>query len=476
MRQIIAIDVGTSAVHAALFRRQQRGFVLQQADEQSLSVRRAPDGNCTLNPGEVGAALLRSLRLLNAGAGSDAIDALVFATVMHSYTSGDRRGRRCADFSLWPDQRAIGYASRFAAREEAREYRQRSGCPPWPVIPWLRRMQSSERTGGDQHFYSLKSWILQRFGRIDGEDCSVAGASGFLDRRRRQWDRDLASQAGIEAASLPALLDCEAMLTPERASLLHRLFPSARICVGGSDGAAAHLGATAGRSPWISVTIGSSMAARFAVPKESADLLPALFRYPLDRERDLIGLAGNNGGLSLAEILRGDGYAIDRATALPDELDVAAFCSPFLLAERCFDSARLLPAGFYDSRGRRLAPRALSDAEAAGLAVEAAVFLLHRLISEIPSDAPLAASGGLFAAYPGALQWLSDLCNREIFAADPRAITLYGTLHWLALPSEPIDQNVVRYQPGERRRRDSIAGRFRRWQQMTLGESNAAAE
>lgn len=474
MRQIVAIDVGTSAVHAALFRRSESGFVLQLSDEQALSARRMPDGNCTLSAAELGAALLRSLRVLKAGAGPGPIEAIVFATVMHSYASGQRRGRRCADFSLWPDQRALAFAGRFARQAEGRNFRKRSGCPPWSVIPALRRMHSGERTEGQQRFYSLKSWILERFGQIDGEDIGVAGASGFLDWRKRHWDNALAAQAGVSETALPPLFDCETTLAPGPTSLLKRIFPSAQVCVGGSDGAAAHLGATVGGSEWISATIGSSMAARLAVPRESDDLWPALFRYPLDRSRDLIGLAGNNGGLALAEILRADRYDLDRRIDLPASLSVAGFCSPFLLAERCFDSARLLPAGFYDSRGRRLAPRALSDAEATGLAIEAAVFLLHRLISEIPSDAPLAASGGFFAAYPGALQWLSDLCNREIFAADPRAITLYGALHWLASSPTPTNEESGRFKPGDAGNVQNIVSRYRRWRQMVLAESAAA--
>ncbi|MBX7057694.1 MAG: hypothetical protein K1X75_06475 [Leptospirales bacterium] len=439
MDRILALDLGTSQFSAFVFKRHNENrYQLEHNLAATPGLRLLEDGNAVIAPQQALRILCVLLaRIRRAGLGP--INAAVVAAAMHSYLDCDRDGARPGLASLWLDQRAVSFARRIAGSEEGRQYRRQSGCLPSSTIPYLRLRASAEQCSPKRSWRSLKSWLLLRLGAVDFEDEALAVASGLCLRESRQWSPTLCDEAGLGVAQLPPIVSCQQSLKLTPNAPLRRWLGVEQLLGGGSDGAAAHLGACGNDEDGLSVSAGTSLAVRCSMPRQVLDCWPQLFRYPLNDDRDLLGIAANNGGhamQSLAQDWKLTELALEQRQQLrPPAEQVLQLCSPFVVGERSFDTAALPAAGLLSAADAAL-PADIDDLLRWKLILESIVFLLWHLIQQLPATGPLYLSGGVFKHWPCAARWLAALSGRRVLAPDLRRSIGAGALRWPGLECE----------------------------------------
>lgn len=434
--RIVSLDCGTSGVRAAHFDCSGDKIKKTCEAQRPLRILRGPDGRVEQDPEEFyQAARSTLLAALRAGP----CDRIVVGAQMHGLLRAGRDGRARSNFSLWSDSRAMA-ACRAMSAAEQREFRARSGCLVSPGLPYFRLLEArragvSERA--DELLLSHKSYFFLRACGWLCEDRALAAASGLYSLRDGEWDAGALAAAGIARTNLPTLVDCEAELGaagrgPGGAGPGLISSPDRELCdaagdavwiAGGADGGLAHLG-TAGPAPGAaSLSIGTSSAARLALPAAPRSAAPH-FCYPLSRELFLIGLASNNGGealLAAGARLHADpaGAAAERLAVAPARRDL--FVAPYVFAERDVGLSAPTPAGFYDGAGAPFDPGRLDAGEALAALGESLVFAAWRLMELGVSAAfertpESIALSGSFALARGPASLVAALAEIPVFA------------------------------------------------------------
>jgi gluconokinase len=269
--RVLALDVGTSSLRAALFD--------EAADVQSGLARREYIGE------DDPARVLELVRAAIDDLGANDHDAVGGSCFGHSLLALDGRGRPLTPILGWRDTRSAGAADWLARRLDADAVHARTGCHVhtsyWPAkLAWLAAEQP-DVFRSTRRFVSFSDYVYAALvGREVPTSLSMASATGMLELRARAWDQELLAALGVDVEQLPPISD----------AAVEGWYPALL------DGACSNLGAGCVTRERAALMVGTSGAFRTVYETDRPVARAGLFIHWLDDRRVVEGGSLSDGG------------------------------------------------------------------------------------------------------------------------------------------------------------------------------------
>jgi glycerol kinase len=200
---VLAIDQGTSATKALLVG---PGNEVLGAAEAPVRTRAVSRDGVEADPEELFASVLAAGNKALAAAGAPA-HAVALANQGETVLAWDRAtGTPLTPAIVWQDRRAADVCARLADRAD--ELTAITGLPldPYfaaPKMTWIR-----ENLTGDGVVTTTDTWLLHRLGAGYVTDAATASRTMLLDLDAAQWSPTACEAFGINAESLPEVVNC----------------------------------------------------------------------------------------------------------------------------------------------------------------------------------------------------------------------------------------------------------------------------
>lgn len=366
---ILALDIGTSSVRAALFDQHARRLP-GTFHQQTYRLRLTPDGGAELDPLVLRRAFQRVLRAALPRHGVEAVGVCAF---WHGLLGVDSHHRPLTPIYTWADSRCWRDAAELRRQLDERRYHRQTGCLLracyWPAkLRWLRRVRVAR-------WLSPADWLTG----APHSSFSMASATGLLTTDPTGAWHELAPVRKLLPVSDAPYL-CRRL----------RWFPAI------GDGAAGNLG-----SGPAAINLGTSAAVR-VLRRQAAPF--GWFRYRVDARRFVVGGAVSNAG-NLRAWCRQQLRLPPRCRPIAGNSD-ALTVLPFWVSERAPtwpEELRGVIAGLSLATTAADIERALLDAVYCRLADIAEPLGARRYV----------VSGGL-SRFPAELQRLADALGCEL--------------------------------------------------------------
>lgn len=427
MARVLAIDIGTSSVRAAIYGRSLRP--VRQAAQVRYRWRIGSDGSVEAAPAAIERAVAEAIDGALTGV-TRAVDAVSIAAFWHSLVGVDAHGRPVTAVIPWSDTRSAPQVQALRERLDERAIHARTGArlhpTYWPArLRWFAE-QEPKTFRRARRWMSFPTYLQRRWLGRDAESLSQASGTGMFRHDGLTWDPELCAACGVTPDQLGAIVDLDdASARPSGA--IARRWPQlkdARWIPAAADGAFDNVGAGCTTGGRAAIMIGTSGALRKIWTTETAPLVPfGLWRYWLDRRRVVVGGASSNGGNLAAWMrdtfgLRADARLDARVARMPPDSHNLTML-PFVAGERSPD---YLPDARAVISGLRLATTP-DDIFRAGL--EAVAYRFLEMQQELVTVSPvtrLVATGTALTSSRVWPQILADVLGRQI--ALPRATEL----------------------------------------------------
>jgi len=379
--RVLAVDVGTSSVRAAVDREHE----LQTPYE--------------LGAGRVGAEELAATCLAAIERTGDA-DVVAISCFWHSLLALDERGRPLTPVLTWSD-----VASASAVPYDAFE---RTGCPPhasfWPAKLARLRAEQPEVFARTARFVGFGDYLFERLTGEARTSLCMASGTGLLHLRTRDWDDEGLAALGVDRGQLPPLSD----------EPVGGVFPPL------GDGACSNVGAGCVGPGRAALMIGTSGALRIVRPDDGSAPRRGLFRYRLDRRRLVEGGSVSDGGNLYAWLRRTlSGFDATGVADRPADGHGLTFL-PLLGGER---------SPGWDA-GRRGAIAGLSflttPDDLVQAALEGVAFRLAEICDLMPEIEEVVATGHALLAGRDWVQVLADALGRPLLVSGVEEASLRG--------------------------------------------------
>lgn len=431
---VVALDLGTSSVRAALFDlRGQR--VADSLEQRTYPLVTDTNGRAELDPG----TLLAEAKACLAGlgeAGATAVGAGV-SCFWHSLLGTDAKGNALTPVYTWADSRCREDAAVLRRMLDEEVVHEQTGCMLrssfWPAkLRWLKRTQKG-LFRKVKYWVSPAEWIQWQLTGVGRCGLGMATGTGLLNRHSMEWDPEMLAVCGITPRQLLPLNDEP---VKHGATLW---FPAT------GDGAASNLGSACTDPTRGAINVGTSAALRIMRPPRQSKVPVGVFAYRIGVNRLLVGGAVSNAGNLRAWCLRElnlptDAAAIEKAMEgrkLPvPGLDVL----PFWTAERA-------PYWNEESRGMICGMQQSTTALDLLQAITEGFYLRMRLIADMVDPKHRAAwvvSGGILKSRD-AVQRLANVMGRPIHASREPEASLRGAA---VLALEGLKVKVPDLEPG----------------------------
>lgn len=420
---ILAIDIGTSSIRAALFDRMGRAVAGMEA-RRAHEIRATSEGAAEGSPdGLLGAVfecldhLIPISRSLHAK-----IEGVATCTFVNNILGIDEKNQAITPLTTYADTRAEGEVAGLKSDFNEVEVHDRTGCRFHPsYLParfrWLSRVHPSFFAGASRWVSIGEYMELKLFGET-AVTYSVASWSGLLDRFQLEWDRQLLAGLPVGVHQLSSLTDVNRPrrgLRPEfgqRWPVLEEVpwFPAV------GDGAAANMGSGCTSSRQVALTMGTTSALRAVLTHPVEHVPSGLWCYRVDGRRSLLGGALSEGGSVFAwmrsALNLGEHFHLEEALAAlpPDSHNLTVL--PFLAGERAPGWAGHARATIH---GLSLATTPLEILRAGMEAVAYRLSLVFEVLRPmLPGDPSVVASGGALFHSPVWLQIVTDVLGRPV--------------------------------------------------------------
>jgi gluconokinase len=425
--RVLAIDIGTSSVRAALYGQSLRP--VRPGTHLHYRWRVSRDGSVEAASATIERAVAQAIDGALQGV-TRRVDAVAIAAFWHSLVGVDARGQSVTPVIPWSDTRSARQVQALRQRFDERAIHARTGCrlhqTYWPArLRWFadHEARTFRRV---RRWMSFPAYLQRRWLGRDAESVSQASGTGMFLHDCSTWDPELCAACDVTPDQLGAIVDLDDTGAEPTAAVARRWpqLRGARWLPPGADGALDNVGTGCTAGGRASLMIGTSGALRKIWTTDTAPAIPfGLWRYWLDRRRVVVGGALSNGG-NLVEWMR------DRL-GLPDDTGLEARLArmppdahhltllPFLAGERSPD---YLPDARAVIAGLRLATTR-EDIFRAGLEAVAYQFLevLHEIVAVSPVTR-LVASGTALTSSRVWPRILADVLGRPV--ALPRATEL----------------------------------------------------
>ena len=459
---LLALDVGTSGVRAALFNEQGREIAGAQAHSNRVF---ATFGDVEeLDASDLIELIGRTLDQLfeNAGPSIERVELIAASCFWHSLMGVGSDGRPTTPVFGWANTRAGQAAKQLRSRFDEHEIHARTGCrlhpSYWPAkLLWLKEERPADYTA-TAHWLSFADYLVLRFFGETASSVSMASGSGLMNQRSCQWDQELIAALELAAEKLPEIATANKTFAGLRAEFGVR-WPQlnrARMLPPIADGAANSIGSGCTTRDKAALMVGTSGAMRVIYEGEPASEVPApLWSYRVDRRRIIVGGALSDGGAlfgwmrqSLA--LRGDAESIERQLEEIEPDSHRLTVLPFWAGERSTGWATEARGGIL---GITLHTRPIEILRAAMEAVAYRFALLAESLETFAPGAAIVASGNALRASPVWLQMIADVLGRSVLlSATPEASTRgaallalesTGKIQSIELSETPVEKTII---------------------------------
>jgi gluconokinase len=423
---VLALDIGTSSVRAAVFDASAREIENTMSRiERTLCT--TQDGGAEINADEAAAqvaqAIDNTLARFDAANLNAEIEIVATSCFWHSLVGVDGEGRAATPVYGWADTRAVNAAEELKRRFDERATHARTGCrfhsSYWPAkLLWLSAEQSDVYKTVAR-WMSFGEYVALRFFGETAVSVSMASGTGLLVTRTCTWDAELLAGLGLSSEKLSRLANSDktfTRLTENYARRWPRL-RHARWFPALGDGAANNIGEGCVTSERAALMIGTSGAIRVMHEGElSASIPPELWCYRADSRRTVCGGALSDGGglyhwMSATLAFSHEAKAAEDALAAMEPDAHGLTLLPFWAGERSTGwsaAARGAILGF------TMHTQPLDILRAAMEAVAYRFALIARALCALATQTEIFASGGALHASPVWTQMLADVLNRQL--------------------------------------------------------------
>jgi gluconokinase len=482
---ILALDIGTSSVRAALY--DDSGNVLPRTmvkNERSLTA--TDDGGAEIDAAkafdQVVAAIDEVLEKSEKVEGE--IAHVAASSFWHSLVGVDVKGKPTTKVYGWADTRSRDHVATLRKKFDETEVHNRTGArfhsSFWPAkLLWIRE-ESPDVFKKTAKWLSFSDLVLARL--IDGKQLpdksmcrheedvnlyglrtfypkesipaftsiSMASATGIFDLQKCEWDAELPEFLGLTPENFPQVVQYNDDTFTLNAKFKRRWerLKTAKIFPAIGDGAANNIGTGCVTKDKAALMIGTSGAMRAAYKGEPPDKIPdGLWCYRIDRETVIMGGAlSDGGGLYhwLKQNLRlGKDNDVEAEIAKRPPAGHGLVFLPFLAGERS--------TGYHeDATGAVLGLRTATDTiDIVQAALESVAYRFAEILDQLNSVAAIReiiASGGALRESPVWTQVIADVLGRDVSLPDAREASSRGAV-LLALETigkiESIEQIVT---------------------------------
>ncbi len=416
---VLALDVGSSSVRAALYDRLGR-----ELRRTHVRVPYAWDvdssGGVRLVPERLLELVSEAIDGVHALAGDLAgdVESAGISCFLHSIVGADAAGRPLTPMLSWADTTSVPSAE-LRARIDSGAVHRTTGAPIhasyWPSrIDHLRGEHP-----GIQLWFGFPELLTRHLTGRAVVSRSMASGTGLLDRAVGRWSATVADSVGVDMDQLPRILDDDepcGRLSAVAAARWPRFAHAVWFAAWG-DGACSNVGLGATDEGSAALTVGTSGALRAIVAEPAPDIPPGLFAQRLGLGAVVGGQLSEGGGVSAwaSRLLGRSAATLERAAAALEPDSHGLTVLPFMFGERSIgyrDHARGAVIGLHPGTDAASLYRAVMESLA--LSFAAVDERLGRAVGLTPR---IVASGGALTRSPVLEQALADALGRDISIA-----------------------------------------------------------
>lgn len=434
---ILALDIGTSSVRAALY--DEAGNVLPRTmvkHERSLTA--TDDGGAEIDANEAFDQVVGAIDEVLAKAKNvkGEITHVAGSCFWHSLVGVDAKGNATTKVFGWADTRSRDAVAILRKKFNESEVHSRTGArfhsSFWPAkLSWIKKGSPVDWKNTAQ-WLSFSDFLALRLLDDPTTSVSMASATGIFDIRQCTWDVDLLRYLKLKPSSLPRIAsDSETFSSNQKFKKRWPRLQDSQWFPAIGDGAANNIGAGCLQKHKAALMIGTSGAMRVAYKGSPPEKIPdGLWCYRIDRERVIMGGALSDGGglygwlkrhLRLAE--DDDKTEIEIAKRPPAGHGLIFL--PFLAGERS--------TGYHeDATGAILGLRASTDTiDIVQAALESVAYRFAEIFDQLNSVCrirEIVASGGALRQSPVWTQIIADVLGRNMTLPDTREASSRGAV------------------------------------------------
>jgi gluconokinase len=453
--KLLALDVGTSGVRAALF--DDDGREIHGAQAFTNRVFAGLGDVDELDPTELVELVGRTIDqlLVNAPQSLDRVETIAASCFWHSLIGIDANGWPATPVFGWANTRAGGAAQQLRSRFNEPEIHARTGCrlhpSYWPAkLLWLKEERAEEYKATKRWLSFADYLVLRLFGETE-TSVSMASGTGLMNQHTCQWDQQLIEALDLSRDSLPEIAESNRTfggLRPEF-ELRWPFLSRAQMLPPIADGAANSIGSGCTTRDKMALMVGTSGAMRVIYEGEPATKLPpAIWSYRVDRRRVIVGGALSDGGglfgwMRKTLALAGDTESIERQLAEIEPDSHGLTVLPFWAGERSTGWAT-------DARGAilgiNLHTQPIEILRAAMEAIAYRFALITESLERFAPSAEIVASGNALRGSPVWAQMMADVLGRSVSLSGTAEASTRGAA-LLALESTgkigSIEQSII---------------------------------
>ena len=304
MKYMIGVDIGTTSTKAVIYNNEGK-FLKKHSIEYPMTTDEI--GVAEESPEEIFDAVLFTVKkvIREIDAKPEDIKLISFSSAMHSLIAMDKNNQPLTECITWADNRASDYAEKINKEHNGLEIYKRTGTPIHPMSPlskifWLKH-EKPEIYNNTNKWIDIKTYVIyQLFGQYT-MDHSIGSATGMMNLKSLDWDKEVLDLLEIETSQLPELVSTTHILKnmSKKYADLMGINVDIPVVVGASDGVLSNLGVNSFRKGEVAVTIGTSGAIRTIIDEPKTDEKGRIFCYVLTEDHYCIGGPVNNGGVVL---------------------------------------------------------------------------------------------------------------------------------------------------------------------------------
>lgn len=429
MSHILALDIGTSSVRAALY--DFAGNVLPETMvKRERIVHFTEDGGAELTAEEAFAQVCEAIEEVLTKT-TQAIEYVAASCFWHSLIGIDSEGNATTNVFTWAETRPAKYVQTLRDNLNETLIHNRTGArfhsSFWTAkLLWLKTEFPEVFQKTDKWLSFSDYLVLKLFGKTV-TSVSMASGTGVFNIRHFEWDDDLLEFLDVKSECLPEIADDNQTFQTVRWEKLK----DAKWFLAIGDGAANNVGAGCLQKSKAALMIGTSGAMRVAyegeIPKQ---IPPGLWCYRIDRKRVIVGGALSDGGglyrwlkdnLKLKK--NDDEIENEIANREPDSHGLTFL--PFLAGERS--------TGYHENaKGAILGLTQHTNAiEITQAAMESVAFRFAEIFGQLQKVVDIKtiiASGGALRESPVWTQIIADTLGQNLCLPDTREASSRGVV------------------------------------------------
>jgi gluconokinase len=431
---ILAIDIGTSSVRAALY--DHAGSIIPKTlVKNERQLRRTSDGGSEIDAEKALAQLVATIDdvLKRSATVSGQITHVATSCFWHSLVGIDESGRPTTKVLSWADNRSRDQVAVLRRRFDEAEIHDRTGArfhsSFWPAkLRWLRK-EAPEAFARTARWLSLSDYLALKLFDDPASSISMASATGIFDIRKCLWDAQLVKYLKLKTSNLPPLAgDGQTFRLTRKFARRWEQLAQAEWFPAIGDGAANNTGSGCVTKDRAALMVGTSGAMRVVYRGEPPHKIPAgLWCYRIDRERVVIGGALSDGG-GLYEWLKENlqlPATAERIIAKRPPAGHGLTFLPFLAGERS--------TGYHENAtgavaGLTSTTDAIDIAQAAMESVGYRFAEIFDQLSEVTDINEIIASGGALRASQVWTKMIADILGRKITLVNVPEASLRGAV------------------------------------------------